>query len=172
MLFSTAKDNVVNVWYSGESPSPFLYISVTIYTVNGERLGTYQGHQGALWTLDVDPTTTLLATGGADNTIRLWEVRSGRCLKTWNFDTTVKRVEFSEDGSLLLGVTEQQMGHLGTVVVFSVNLDSEAAEADEPLFRITMRKSKATVAAWSYLNKFIITGHEDGSVGQYDGRVS
>lgn len=154
------------------TPNPSLDISITIYTVNGERLGTYQGHQGAIWTVDVDPTTTLLATGGADNTIRLWEVRSGRCLKTWNIDTVVKRVEFSEDGSLLLGITEQQRGFLGTVVVFQINLDLEASETDDPLFRITMRKSKATVAAWSYLNKYIITGHEDGSVGQYDGKVS
>ena len=93
-------------------------------------------------------------------------------MKTWSFDTVIKRVEFSEDGSLLLGITEQQMGHLGTVVVFPINIDSEVIEADEPLFRITMRKSKATVAVWSYLNKYIITGHEDGSVGQYDGKVS
>jgi len=155
LLFSTAKDHVVCAWFS----------------VNGERLGTYQGHQGALWTVDVDPTTTLLATGAADNTIRLWEVSTGRCLKTWDFPTAVKRVEFSEDGTLLLGVTEQRMGHLGTVVVFPININLEATQANEPLFTITMRESKATVAAWSYLNKYIITGHEDGTVGQYDGKT-
>ena len=34
------------------------------------------GHQGALWTVDVNPDSTLLATGGADNTMRLWEVKT------------------------------------------------------------------------------------------------
>ncbi|KAI5811649.1 WD40-repeat-containing domain protein [Peziza echinospora] len=154
LLFSTAKDHVVCAWFS----------------VNGERLGTYQGHQGALWTVDVDPTTTLLATGAADNTIRLWEVRTGRCIKTWDFPTAVKRVEFSEDGTLLLAVTEMRMGHLGTVVVFPINPDPEATQASEPLYTITMREKKASVAAWSYLNKYVITGHEDGSVKQYDGK--
>lgn len=138
---------------------------------NGERVGTYQGHQGALWTVDVDPTTTILATGAADNTIRLWEVRTGRLIKTWEFPTAVKRVEFSEDGTLLLAVTEMRMGYLGTVVVFPVNCDPEATQAESPLFTITMRESKATVAAWSYLNKYIITGHENGSVSQYDGKT-
>lgn len=141
------------------------------YSANGERFGTYHGHQGALWTVDVDPTTTLLATGGADNTIRLWEVRSGRLLKTWEFPTAIKRVEFSPDGRQLLGVTEKRSGHLGTIVVFDVDPDPEAPQTDEHSMRIVCDESKATVAGWSYLAKYIIAGHEDGSVSQYDGKV-
>lgn len=37
LLFSSAKDAQPNVWYS----------------INGERLGTYKGHNGAVWCLDV-----------------------------------------------------------------------------------------------------------------------
>lgn len=37
LLFSTAKDNKPTVWYS----------------LNGERLGTYEGHNGAVWTNDI-----------------------------------------------------------------------------------------------------------------------
>jgi len=37
LLFSCAKDPQPNVWYS----------------INGERLGTYKGHSGAVWCLDV-----------------------------------------------------------------------------------------------------------------------
>ena len=38
LLFSSAKDQHPNVWYS----------------INGERLGTYDGHGGACWCIDVD----------------------------------------------------------------------------------------------------------------------
>jgi len=38
LLFSSAKDTKPNVWYS----------------LNGERLGTYNGHGGAVWCIDVD----------------------------------------------------------------------------------------------------------------------
>jgi WD40 repeat protein len=38
LLFSTSKDHVVNAWYSH----------------NGERLGTYNGHIGAVWTVHVN----------------------------------------------------------------------------------------------------------------------
>ena len=138
---------------------------------NGERLGTYHGHQGAIWTVDVDPTSTIIASGSADNTIRLWDIRTGRCLKAWEFPTAIKRVEFNEDGTRLLGVTEKRMGHLGTIVVLEINVDVDAEQAEEKLFSIVCHESKATVAGWSYLSKYIIAGHEDGSISQYDAKT-
>jgi translation initiation factor 3 subunit I len=70
-----------------------------------------------------------------------------------------------------LAVTEQRMGFLGTIVVFDIVLDVEAKQSDERAMTITCDFSKATVAGWSYLSKYIIAGHEDGSVSQYDGKV-
>jgi WD40 repeat protein len=71
-------------------------------------------------------TSTLLVTGSADNNMKLWKVEDGTCLHTWEFRTAVKRVEFSEDGSMLLAVTEQRMGYSGSVVVFVINEDGGA----------------------------------------------
>ncbi|PTU17517.1 hypothetical protein P175DRAFT_0504812 [Aspergillus ochraceoroseus IBT 24754] len=156
MLFSVSKDKVVCAWWSA----------------NGERLGTYNGHQGAIWTVDVSPNTILLATGSADNTVRLWNVKTGDCVKVWDFPTAVKRVEFNPDGSQLLAVTEKRMGFLGTIAVLDINYGEDLSEqADEPSLRITCTESKATVAGWSYMSKYIIAGHEDGSVSQYDGKT-
>jgi translation initiation factor 3 subunit I len=160
LLFSVAKDKIVCAWWSA----------------NGERLGTYTGHQGAIWTVDVSPNTVLLATGSADNTVRLWNVKTGECVKVWDFPTAVKRVAFNPDGTRLLAVTEKRMGFLGTIAVLDISYgDGQGGglenQADEPSLRITCTESKATVAGWSYLGKYIIAGHEDGSVSQYDGKV-
>uniref|UniRef100_A0A7I2YQX4 Serine-threonine kinase receptor-associated protein n=2 Tax=Homo sapiens TaxID=9606 RepID=A0A7I2YQX4_HUMAN len=57
LLFTVAKDPIVNVWYS----------------VNGERLGTYMGHTGAVWCVDADWDTKHVLTGSADNSCRLWD---------------------------------------------------------------------------------------------------
>ncbi|NWT53545.1 EIF3I factor, partial [Erythrocercus mccallii] len=57
LLFTVAKDPIVNVWYS----------------VNGERLGTYNGHTGAVWCVDADWDTRHVLTGSADNSCRLWD---------------------------------------------------------------------------------------------------
>ncbi|POS87437.1 putative eukaryotic translation initiation factor 3 subunit I, partial [Erysiphe pulchra] len=155
IIFSTAKDQHICAWFSN----------------NGERLGTYHGHQGAIWTVDVDPTSTIIASGAADNTVRLWDVKTGKCLKVWDFNTAVKRVEFNEDGTQLLAVTEQRMGFLGTIVVLDIVLDVEAKQSDEKVLTITCAESKSTVAGWSYLSKYIVAGHEDGSVSQYDAKT-
>lgn len=103
-------------------------------------------------------------------------------MHTWEFPTAVKRVEFSEDGSMLLAVTEQRMGHVGTVVVFPINEDGprtlpckdkvdSAVEVDNPISEIPTQESKATVAGWSFLDKFIIMGHENGTISQWNWKV-
>lgn len=155
-IFSVAKDHNACAWYSA----------------NGERFGVYKGHQGALWTVDVDHRTILLATGGADNTMRLWEVKTGRLLKTWEFGTAIKRVEFSEDGKQLLGVTEKRQGQLSTIIVYDINQDVDGEQTSEPSLRIVVEDiPKVTVAGFSYLSKYIISGHEDGSISQWDAKV-
>lgn len=113
----------------------------------------------------------MIASGSADNTIRLWEVKSGRLIKTWEFPTAVKRVEFNEDGTKLLGVTEKRMGYLSNIVVIEINPDLNAEQTDEKELTIVCDESKATVAGWSALSKYIIAGHEDGSVSRYDAKT-
>ena len=103
--------------------------------------------------------------------MRLWDIRTGKCVKVWDFNTAVKRIEFSEDGKQLLAVTEKRMGYLATIVVLDIIVDVDAEQTNERSLTITCEDSKATVAGWSYLSKYIIAGHEDGSVSQYDAKV-
>lgn len=50
LLFSSSKDQKPNVWFS----------------LNGERLGTFDGHQGAVWCIDVDWSSTKFMSGSGD----------------------------------------------------------------------------------------------------------
>ena len=155
LLFSVAKDKVVCGWY----------------TSNGERLGTYTGHQGAVWTVDVSPETRWLATGAADNTVKIWDIKTGDCVKTWENPTAIKRVEFSSDGKRLLAVSEKRMGYLGTIIVYGIPSDDPSTWSDDTEVKITCEDSKATVAGWGPLDQDIISGHEDGSVSKWDSKV-
>ncbi|SGY77211.1 BQ5605_C005g03580 [Microbotryum silenes-dioicae] len=152
LLFSASKDHIINVWHSH----------------NGERLGTYEGHNGTVWTIDADSTSTYLISGSADNNLKLWDVRTGTCLYTWEFPTAVKRVMWSEDDSKILAVTEQRMGFKGAVRVFEINRDDPTKQSVEPLFQIESTGSKATVAAWCALDQYIVTGHENGYLNLWD----
>ncbi|EGW34813.1 uncharacterized protein SPAPADRAFT_57892 [Spathaspora passalidarum NRRL Y-27907] len=159
LLFSVAKDNAASIWYSS----------------NGERLGTLEGHQGVIWSIDVDPETHLVATGGGDLAIKLWKVENGQCYYTWESPSPVRRVAFNSDGTKLLAVADQVMGHIGTISVFEINQENATLsnQKADPVLVISTAEggSKVTVAGWSGDNKYIIAGHDNGSISKYDSQT-
>uniref|UniRef100_A0AAQ6ILM1 Eukaryotic translation initiation factor 3 subunit I n=1 Tax=Anabas testudineus TaxID=64144 RepID=A0AAQ6ILM1_ANATE len=95
LLFSVAKDTVANVWYS----------------VNGERLGTYNGHTGAVWCVDCDWDTKHVLTGSADNSCRLWDCETGKQLALLNTNSAVRTCGFDFSGNIIMFSTDKQMGY-------------------------------------------------------------
>ncbi|KAJ7043709.1 WD40-repeat-containing domain protein [Mycena alexandri] len=153
LLFSCSKDHVINAWYSH----------------NGERLGTYDGNNGTVWTVDVDSESRFLVSGSADNTLRLWNVASGKCLYTWEFPTAVRRVAFNEDNSKIVCITEQRMGYQCAIRVFEINREADGTtQSEEPLYLFNPIGSKATVCAFTLTPNVIITGHESGKVALFN----
>lgn len=157
LLFSVAKDSSASIWYAS----------------NGERLGTLEGHQGTIWSIDVDSKTTLAATGSADLTIRLWRAETGECVYKWETASPVRRVAFSPDNSKLLAVTDKVMGSKGLISVYDLNHDNVSAQNADASLVIETRAdaTKVTVAGWSAEGQYIIAGHEDGHVSKYDGKT-
>ncbi|KAG9615918.1 putative eukaryotic translation initiation factor 3 subunit I, partial [Aureobasidium melanogenum] len=83
-----------------------------------------------------------------------------------------KRVEFNEDGTQLLGVTEKRQGQLSTILVYDINQDPEGEQPNEHSLRIVVDDiPKVTVAGFSACTRYIISGHEDGSVTQWDAKT-
>ena len=61
--------------------------------------------------------------------MRLWDVRTGRCLFVWDFPTAVKAVAFSEDERQIVCLTEQRMGHQSAIRIFDVNREEGTERA-------------------------------------------
>ena len=70
--------------------------------------------------------------------MKLWNVKTGECLYTWEFPTAVKRVAWSEDDQRVLAVTEKRMGFPGGVSVFAINRDDLKNRASL-LFSLSLR---------------------------------
>lgn len=165
LLFSASKDVEPNVWYSH----------------NGEHLGSYQGHSGSIWSLDVNESSDFLITGSADNTVRLWDVQTGQVRAQISAETGVRHVEFSNDGgNQVIVVTDAKMGKLAKLMTFSMTeLESIlcrvsfllGSRSAAPLIDVVIQGSRITCASWSLGNKFIYTGHEDGSLCTWDAKV-
>lgn len=73
LLFSSSKDKKPNVWYS----------------LNGERLGSFNGHNGSVWCIDVNWDTTRFLSGSGDNTLRVWDCQTGLYLILFVYFTII-----------------------------------------------------------------------------------
>lgn len=160
LVFACSKDSVASIWYS----------------INGERLGTLDDHTGTIWSIDVDESTDYALTGGADFCFKIWKVATGVAVLSVPTRSPVIRVEFSPDGKKLLIVLDAVMGHVGSIVVYSLerNTQGEIVKVyEEPDFEILTIEDakKAVVASWSYQGKYIVAGHEDGKISAYDGET-
>lgn len=158
LVFSSAKDHHICAWYSN----------------NGERIGTYEGHKGTVWSVDIDLTTTYLISASADFSAKLWKAETGECIYTWNFEAPVKRVEFSPDNKHVFFLTEQAMGQKGKFQIFNIDLARGAEQEAKPVLEIVNEgdaDTKATIATWSYGGKYILAGHADGGISRYDSQT-
>jgi translation initiation factor 3 subunit I len=144
LLFTASKDDTPNVWYAH----------------NGERLGSFAGHNGTVWTLDVTSDSRTLATGSADNTARLWDVSTGKCKHIIETETAVRWVAFSQGDERLALITDATMGKPALLLVYDWQKDIKT-----PIMRVAFEggsEKKPTVVAWTDCNEAIITGHQDG----------
>ncbi|KAM6295966.1 eukaryotic translation initiation factor 3 subunit I [Aegotheles albertisi] len=153
LLFTVAKDPIVNVWYS----------------VNGERLGTYNGHTGAVWCVDADWDTRHVLTGSADNSCRLWDCETGKQLALVKTSSAVRTCGFDFGGNIIMFSTDKQMGYQCFVSFFDLR-DPSQIENNEPYMKIPCSDSKITSAVWGPLGEFIIAGHENGELNQFSAK--
>jgi len=155
LLFSAAKDHHPNVWWS----------------LNGERLGTYDGHCGAVWCLDPKWDTTHLVTGAADNSVRLWDISTGKQLGMIDTKSAVRTCGYSYSGNMICFTTDKQMGHPCEInVVDAKNFGNDA----EPIMKIPIPANGPKVSAmiWSGMDDTLLTGHDNGDIVQWDLKTS
>src|SRR5262249_43649335 len=70
---------------------------------SGKDIRTLKGHSGVVWTVAFSPDGGRIASGGADQTIRLWNVATGQEIRTVNaLSGTVWSVAFSPDGGRIV----------------------------------------------------------------------
>lgn len=75
---------------------------ILIYDKHGNMLNRLLGHSHWVGALAFNPAGQLLASGGNDQTVRLWDVETGKCVKVLaQRGSYVHAVSFSADGRFL-----------------------------------------------------------------------
>jgi len=158
LLFSCAKDSLPNVWHA----------------INGERLGTFgssqerdsNSHGGAVWCLDVDWESANFLSGSADNSVRIWDVDTGKMKGCIDTKSAVRTCAFSYSGKMVAFSTDKQMGHPCIINV----VDTRTFSVDKPVMTISIppKGPKVTSLVWGTLDEQIVTGHDNGDIVQWD----
>jgi len=155
LLFSVSKDNKPTVWFAE----------------TGERLGTFRGHNGAVWSVDVDDDSTRVITGSADASVKMWDVKTGKELMHYKQNAPVRWVQFNHGCTKFLVVTDSVMGRAPYILIYdNPEVVVDAPGADVPLMKIqgTNPEAKIIQAHWDTLNRRIITGGTDRAIRVYD----
>ncbi|XP_066256120.1 eukaryotic translation initiation factor 3 subunit I [Euwallacea similis] len=154
LLFSSSKDGKPNVWYS----------------LNGERLGTFVGHQGVVWCIDVDWTTTKFMSGAGDNTFKVWDCETGKETGHIETSSSVRACMFSYSANMAVYATDRAMKQPCELFIIDVRTIDSSFQHQKPILRIpiTADDSRVSSLLWDNLDETVITGHENGEISQWD----
>lgn len=158
IIFTCSKDNKPAAWW----------------TDSGERLGTYNGHQGAVWSCDATIDSKLLLTGSADGTAKMWNVMTGELLTTFVMQGPVRVVRWAEGGKrffiLSYPLHGNREGASPKVQIFDMPTEGidGTHEVDPWASSVDIDIPKGTTAEWMPFNRAIIVGCIDGKLRLYD----
>ena len=81
----------------------FALLTASFFFSQGAALNTFKGHTSYVFCTDFNPQSNLLVSGSFDESVRIWDVRSGKCLRVLPAHSDpVTATHFNRDGTLIL----------------------------------------------------------------------
>mmetsp|Transcript_50566 Transcript_50566/g.97793 ORF Transcript_50566/g.97793 Transcript_50566/m.97793 type:complete len:568 (-) Transcript_50566:257-1960(-) len=155
LIFTCGKDKIVCVWSFPD----------------GECLGSYEGHSGAVWACSITADSRWLVTSGADRLVIVWEAKTSREISRVELPGVVRFVEWT-GGSVAASASATPPaserfvtchnrfgGHPPAVTVWRFD-----GTAIEELLRITTLPTPATQVRWGRSDYFVVSAHENGEL--------
>jgi translation initiation factor 3 subunit I len=167
LIFTASKDSSMA---AGDS-------NITLWLVEtGERVGTYQGHSGAVTSLDITRDSRFLLSGSADGTVRVWEALTGAQVAVVNTDGNApcQSVAWAEGEREFAVVTNKFSAYEPKVRVYGFDPNSPPGSMVGPSrfeFSIVGERETEcnyTKCAWMPMNDSLLLSMEHGVLRQVD----
>jgi len=156
LLFTCSKDAIPCLWCAD----------------TGERIGTYNGHQGTVWDIDCCRFSERVVTASADATVKLWECGSGELLADFPHRGPVRGVAWADGSDMFATISDPFVEYDGRISIYLVPRGGDPDDyAEEPILEIEIPKDlgiKATCVAFLNLNEALLVTFDDGTVKIYD----
>lgn len=151
LLITCGKDSIVNLWWVD----------------NGERAGTFDGHNGAVWTVHVNHDSTRLLTGSGDASAGLWDMQTGEELYRFKFNEPCRAVRFSVGEQLAAMSTDPFMQSVSAIRLIRI-ADDPDEQTSEEIRTMTGPRGRITRLHWTDANRTLLSSSEDGCIRRWD----
>lgn len=151
LMVSCAKDHQPCLWWSE----------------NGMRIGTYEGHNGAVWSCEMSIDSSRLYTASADQTVRMWDLQAGKELFQFKQQEPCRSCALSVGEGLLAFTTDAFMGTQPTIHIVKLEQDL-SQQSSKSILSIEAPKGRITRVFWSELNRVLISSHDGGYLRKWD----
>lgn len=115
----------------------------------------FQGHTDGASCIDLTSDGSRVWTGGLDNTVRCWDVREGRQLQQYDFDSQIFSLGHCPSGGDWLAVGMEQ----SLIDVFNV---SGTAKPDK--YRLTFHESCVLALKFAHSGKWFVSTSKDNQL--------
>ena len=158
-------DDVVRIW---DASSGAVVQALVGHTIRGPRIGGGNGYQpvnAVIWS----PDGRFLATGGSDETIRVWDAATGQQQFVLTETAPVRALAWSHDGNFLAATTSDEWDEAGHVRVWNLDSSSEVWRRSHPMIRVSdvafsLDDTKLAVGGWSGNGGVMVLDATTGSI--------
>ena len=127
----------------------------------GDWVGTFEGHKGAVWGVDLNRDATKAATGAADFSAKIWDATTGEENLTLKHKHIVKSVNFSPNGQWIATGSNDKLLRI---------FDLEAGQEADPIVKFDGHESHIKQVLFSSGTDELISCSDDKTVRFWDTR--
>ena len=136
----------------------FTKVSMIFILLNFFSANAYANHEDRINGVDFSPDGKFIATGSADETLKIWSYKSGDLIKTIKTSHRINTVKYSPDGKYLLSG-----GYGGTIFVWRTDTWKKEKE-----FKINNRGDVNSIRFSPDGSKFIASSFIDKTLSLWD----
>lgn len=157
-LISGSRDTTIKIWHLHTIDT---YKANSINRLIGDGLiDTLTGHSDSINAVAVTPNGQIIVSGSEDNTIKLWDLNSGKCLATLvGHEAGVRAVAISPDGQLLVSGSADH-----TIKLWQLPSVENEPICLDPIYTLTGHSDDVKCLAISNDGQILASGSQDKTI--------